>query len=197
MSELVIVRHGETEWSLSGQHTGTTDIPLTQRGEEQGRKLLDNIGEHDFATVLSSPRQRARRTAELAGIEDLEIDDDLVEWNYGDLEGLTTKEYVAHREAAGLPEWNMWDDGAPNGETADDVGARVDRVIARVRPVLDDGGDVLVVAHSHLLCVFVARWLDLPASTGRGFILDAAHRSVLTFKRGEPVVKYWNVPPTH
>ena len=197
MSELVIVRHGETEWSVSGQHTGTTDIPLTPRGEEQGRKLLDNIGEHDFAKVLSSPRQRARRTAELAGIEDFEVDQDLVEWNYGDIEGLTTKDYVAQRQAAGLPAWDLWEDGAPNGENADQVGARTDRVLARLRPVLDDGGDVLVVAHSHLLCVLVARWLGLPASAGRGFILDAAHRSVLTFKRGTPVVKYWNVPPTH
>ena len=186
MSELVIVRHGETEWSVSGQHTGTTDIPLTPRGEEQGRKLLDNIGEHDFAKVLSSPRQRARRTAELAGMEDFEVDEDLVEWNYGDIEGLTTKDYVAQREAAGLPAWDLWDDGAPNGENADQVGARTDRVLARLRPVIDDGGDVLV-----------ARWLRLPASAGRGFILDAAHRSVLTFKRGTPVVKYWNVPPTH
>ncbi|GAA4427291.1 acid phosphatase [Georgenia halophila] len=198
--QLVIVRHGETEWSLSGQHTGLSDIPLTPRGEEQARDLLDNVGQRDFAAVLVSPRQRAWRTAELAGIEEFDIVDELAEWDYGDLDGLTTAEYVSQLEDAGLGPWNLWRDGAPNGEHADAVGARVDRVIERVRPVLlDDGdgtGDVLVVAHSHLLCVFVARWLGLPAAEGEGFLLDAAHRSVLTFKRGRPVIKYWNVPPT-
>lgn len=195
MSDLVIVRHGETKWSLSGQHTGTTDIPLTARGEAQARQLLDNVGEHTFTKVLVSPRQRARRTAELAGIEDFDIDDALVEWDYGEVEGVTTADVNARRETEGLPAWNLWTDGAPGGESVDDVVARVDGVLARVRTFLEDG-DVLVVGHSHLSRMMVARWLDLPGRYGENFLLDAAHWAVLGHKRGVPVVKHWSVPPT-
>ncbi|WP_127130082.1 histidine phosphatase family protein [Georgenia sp. SYP-B2076] len=194
-SELIVVRHGQTEWSESGQHTGTTDIPLTEVGEAQARHLLDELGDRTFAAVLVSPRQRARRTAELAGLEDLEVLEDLVEWDYGTLEGRTTAEYLATREAAGLGPWNLWDDGAPGGEDAASVGVRVDRVLRRARAALRDG-DVLIVAHSHLLRVLAARWLGLPARNGSGFLLDAAHRSVLTTARGFPAVRYWNIPPT-
>ncbi|TRW45990.1 histidine phosphatase family protein [Georgenia yuyongxinii] len=195
MSELIVVRHGETEWSVSGQHTGTTDIPLTARGEQQARHLLDDLGERDFAAVLVSPRQRARRTAELAGIEEIEVVQDLTEWDYGDLEGRTTAEYLAEREAAGLGPWELFTDGAPGGEDAAAVGARVDRVLVRVRAELERG-DVLVVGHSHTSRVLVARWLGLSPGHGVGFLIDAAHRGVLTYKRGVPVLQHWNVPPT-
>ncbi|RPF26614.1 histidine phosphatase family protein [Georgenia muralis] len=194
MPDLIVVRHGETEWSLSGQHTGTTDIPLTERGERQARELLDNFGEREFAKVLVSPRQRARRTAELAGIDDFEIDEDLVEWDYGELEGVTTAEYNERREAEGRGSWNLWTDGAPGGESAEDVAARVDRVIARTER-LRESGDVLVVGHSHLSRMLVVRWLGLPARYGENFLLDAAHWAVLGHKRGAPVVKHWGVPP--
>ena len=196
MSDLIVVRHGQTEWSENGKHTGVTDIPLTEVGEHQARHLLEELGDRTFAAVLVSPRQRARRTAELAGIEDFEVVEELVEWNYGTLEGRTTAEFVAAREAAGLGPWNLWDDGAPDGEDAAAVGRRVDRVLQRVRAALE-GGDVLIVAHSHLLLVLVARWLGLDPRRGSNFILDAGHRSVLAHKRGVPVIKHWNVPPVH
>ncbi|WP_043499964.1 histidine phosphatase family protein [Georgenia sp. SUBG003] len=195
MPDLVIVRHGETEWSLSGQHTGRTDIPLTARGEAQARELLDNLGGRTFAKVLVSPRQRARRTAELAGIEDFETDDDLVEWDYGEVEGITTADYNDSRQAQGLPVWNLWTDGAPGGESVEDVAARVDRVLDRVRRLLEDG-DVLVVGHSHFSRMVVVRWLGLPGRHGENFLLDAAHWAVLGHKRGAPVVRHWSVPPT-
>lgn len=196
MSELIVLRHGETEWSVSGRHTGTSDIPLTERGEQQARHLLDDLGDRAFAAVLVSPLQRAARTAELAGIEEYEVVPDLAEWDYGEVDGLTTAAYLAQRDADGRGPWNLWTDGAPGGESVSAVGARVDRVLERIRPALERG-DVLVVAHSHLLRALVARWLDLEVRHGEGFLLDAAHRSVLTRKRGAPVVRYWNVPPTH
>jgi probable phosphoglycerate mutase len=196
MSELIVLRHGETEWSVSGQHTGTSDIPLTARGEEQARHLLDDLGDRTFVEVLVSPLQRASRTAELAGIESFETVPDLAEWDYGEVDGLTTADYVAQREAAGRGPWNLWTDGAPGGESVAAVGARVDRVLERVRRSLETG-DVLVVAHSHLLRVLLVRWLGLDVRHGEGFLIDAAHRSVLTYKREAPVVKYWNVPPQH
>lgn len=196
MSELIVLRHGETEWSRTGRHTGTSDIPLTARGEEQARHLLDDLGERDFVEVLVSPLQRATVTAQLAGIEEYEIDPDLAEWDYGEVDGLTTADYVARREADGRGPWNLWTDGADGGESVAAVGVRADRVLERVHPLLERG-DVLVVAHGHLLRVLVARWLGLEVRHGEGFLLDAAHRSVLTRKRGAPAVKYWNVPPTH
>ncbi|UNX54730.1 histidine phosphatase family protein [Georgenia sp. TF02-10] len=195
MSELVLVRHGETEWSRTRKHTGRSDIPLTAVGEEQARHLLDDLGERPFAAVLTSPRQRARRTAELAGVGAVTVLEDLVEWDYGELEGRTTADYLAERAAAGRPEWNLFRDGAPGGEDAAAVGARADRVLERVRADLERG-DVLIVAHSHLLRVLAARWLRLPAAAGAGFILDAAHRSMLTYHHDDPVIHYWNVPPT-
>ncbi len=188
-----LVRHGETEWSKSGQHTGSTEVPLTAEGEEQARRLLADLGERTWAAVLVSPRQRARRTAELAGTTDYEVLDDLAEWEYGVLEGHTTAEYEARRKAVGLPRWELFADGAPGGEDAAAVGARVDRVLDRARREME-GGDVLVFAHSHLLRVMAARWLGLDPRHGSGFLLGAAHRGVLTYEHRLPAIAHWNVP---
>jgi broad specificity phosphatase PhoE len=180
-NDLVMVRHGETAWSLSGRHTGRTDIPLTERGAAQAAALAERLAGRAFALVLTSPRARARQTCELAGFGDVaEVLDDLAEWDYGDYEGLTTAEIRAER-----PGWTLWDDGAPDGETAALVAARVDRVLARVRAA---EGDVLVFSHGHLLRVLAARWLGLEAAAGRYFVLDPASFSVLGWEREQPVI---------
>ena len=185
MSEIVIVRHGETEWSRSGQHTGTTDLPLTDAGEAQARTVVERIGGREFALVLSSPMQRARRTAELAGYgERAELDDDLRERNYGDYEGLTTKEI---RKT--VPGWDVWRDEMVNGETLDQVGARADRVIERA---LAADGDTLVFAHSHLLRTLGARWIGLGPEGGGKLVLGTAAICVLGFERERRVLKRWN-----
>jgi broad specificity phosphatase PhoE len=179
-----LVRHGETEWSRSGKHTSVTDLPLTPEGEHVAASLRERLAGESFDLVLTSPRQRARRTAELAGFPDAEIDDDLVEWNYGDYEGITTAEI---RET--VPGWTVWNDPVPNGETAAEVAARLDRVNARLAAV---PGDVLVFGHSHALRGLTARWLELDVTEGRHFVLNTATVSTLGWERGSPAVLRWN-----
>lgn len=188
-SDVVLVRHGETEWSLSGQHTGLTDIPLTERGREQARLLAPLLAGADFALVLSSPLQRARETCRLAGLGDrMELDDNLIEWDYGDYEGLTPKQI--HKRAPG---WMLFTDGCPGGEAPEQIGARVDRVIGKVQSA---GGRVALFAHGHVFRVFVARWIGLPPSGGQHFLLDTSTVCVLSYYRGTPAVKRWNAPIT-
>lgn len=179
-----LVRHGETEWSLDGRHTSITDLPLTPAGESVAASLKGRLSAVDYALVLTSPRLRARRTAELAGFADAEVDEDLAEWAYGDYEGVTTDTI---RES--VPDWTIWSHPCPGGETSEQVGARLDRVIARVGAV---DGPVLVFAHGHSLRVLTARWLDLPVSEGRLFRLDTATVSRLGRERESPVLLRWN-----
>ena len=187
--DVVLIRHGETEWSVSGQHTGTTDIPLTERGREEAKLLEPLLAGADFTMVLSSPLQRARQTCELAGLgERVEIEPDLIEWNYGEYEGLTPKQI--HRIAPG---WMLFTDGCPSGESPDQVGARVDRLICKVRQA---AGRVALFAHGHVFRVFAARWIGLPPSGGRHFLLNTSTVCVLSYYRGSPAVKRWNAPIT-
>ncbi|GAB3810436.1 histidine phosphatase family protein [Kribbella italica] len=181
---LWLVRHGETEWSKNGRHTSTTDLPLTAEGERIAGELRDRLQGHDFDLVLTSPRQRARRTAELAGFADAEVDDDLVEWDYGDYEGITTAQI---RET--VPGWTVWANPVPNGETPAQVAARLDRVNARIAAV---DGDVLVFGHSHALRALTARWLELDVTEGRHFVLNTATVSILGWERGSAVIHQWN-----
>jgi probable phosphoglycerate mutase len=181
------IRHGETEWSLNGRHTGTTDIPLTDNGRRVADLLRPALSRYTFALVLVSPLQRARETCELSGLgRAAVIDADLVEWNYGKYEGLTPKQI--HETAPG---WLIFRDGCPGGEAPEQVGARVDRVIARARAV---EGDVALFAHGHVLRVLAARWLGLPAGGGQHFLLDTGTLNVLGYYRGIPAVKTWNAP---
>lgn len=181
---VTLVRHGATEWSVSGQHTSTTDLPLLPEGEQGARDIAERLATTTFAEVLTSPLVRARRTAEIAGFPDAEVCPDLVEWGYGDYEGRTT---LAIRED--VPGWTLWTHGAPGGETADQVAARCDRVVARIR---EASGPVLVFAHGHVLRVLTARWLGLEASEGRLFRLDTSTVSVLGHERESPVLLRWN-----
>lgn len=183
-NELWLARHGATEWSLNGRHTSTTDLPLLPEGEQGARDLAPRLSGTRFALVLTSPRQRARRTAELAGFPHAEVDDDLVEWSYGDYEGITTPQI--HETDPG---WTIWDGATPGGETAAQVSARLDRVIARVRAA---DGDVLVFAHGHCLRALAARWLALPVRDGRLFKLDTSTLSVLGYDRRQPAIARWN-----
>ena len=184
--KLWIVRHGETTWARLGRHTSRTDVPLTSRGRADARRIAAVVSGHAFALVLSSPKRRALETARLAGFGDqVELSDDLLEWDYGADEGLTTPAIRADR-----PGWTIWRDGPRDGETARHVAARVDRVIARVRAA---PGDVLVFAHGHVLRALTARWLDLPVRDGRLFELDTATVSVLGWEREQPVIERWNV----
>jgi broad specificity phosphatase PhoE len=181
------IRHGETEWSLNGRHTGTTDIPLTDNGRRLAELLRPPLTRQAFALVLVSPLERARETCALSGLgEAAIIDSDLVEWDYGEYEGLTPKQI--HDVAPG---WLIFRDGCPGGEAPWQVGARVDRVIARAGAV---EGDVALFAHGHVLRVLVARWLGLPAGAGQHFLLDTGTLSVLGYYRGIPAVKTWNAP---
>jgi probable phosphoglycerate mutase len=182
---LVLVRHGQTEWSRSGRHTGRTDIDLTASGEATAQGLGPVLARQAFDLVLTSPRLRARRTAALAGFPEATVEDDLAEWDYGDYEGLTTPQI---REQD--PGWTIWDRPVPGGESAEEVAARLDRVVARVRAT---DGRALVFAHGHSLRVLAARWLGLPVADGRIFDLDTATYSVLGDDRGQPVVQRWNV----
>jgi broad specificity phosphatase PhoE len=185
VSELVLVRHGETEWSLNGRHTGTTDLPLTEAGEEQARSVIGRLAGCEFALVLTSPLQRARRTAELAGYGDrAEVDADLRERVYGDYEGLTTKEI---RKT--IPGWDVWRDEMLNGETLAQVGARADRVIERA---LGADGDTLVFAHSHLLRTLGARWIGLGPEGGGKLVLGTSAICTLGFERERRVLRRWN-----
>ena len=184
---VIAIRHGETEWSLNGRHTGTTDIPLTDNGRRLAERLRPVLSGRAFALVFVSPLQRARETCRLAGVAAHAIvEPDLVEWNYGKYEGLTPKEI--DRQAPG---WLIFRDGCPGGETPEQVGARADRVIARARAVDDD---VALFAHGHLLRVLVARWLGLPPHAGQHFLLDTGTLNILDYYRGIPAVKTWNAP---
>ena len=184
MNELWLVRHGATEWSEAGRHTSTTDLPLLTSGEEVARSLASRLADVDFAQVLTSPRLRARRTAELAGFPSAEVDEDLVEWGYGDYEGRTT---AAIRET--VPDWSVWTAPTPGGETAAQVSARMDRVVARARSV---EGPTLVFGHAHGLRALAARWLDLDVAEGRHLRLDTATISRLGWERESPVILRWN-----
>ena len=187
--KVYVVRHGETEWSISGQHTGITDIPLTENGRNQVKCLQPVLANEVFALVLTSPLHRARETCKLSGLGDkAEVEPNLVEWNYGKYEGVTSKEI--HKT---VPGWLVFNDGAPGGETPEQIGARADRVIQRVRAV---EGNVALFAHGHIFRVLVARWLDLPAMAGRNFHLDTGTLNILSYYRGYPAVKIWNAPLT-
>jgi broad specificity phosphatase PhoE len=181
--ELWVVRHGETEWSRDGRHTSTTDLPLTDIGEAAATELVPRLSGVAFDLVLTSPRQRARRTAELSGFPDAQVDDDLAEWAYGDYEGITTDEI---RES--VPGWSVWTHPSPGGESAAEVSARLDRVVARAQ----EHERTLVFAHGHSLRVLTARWLEQPAEEGRFFRLDTSTVSVLGFERENPVLLKWN-----
>jgi broad specificity phosphatase PhoE len=195
MGELILLRHGETEWSASGRHTGRTDIPLTARGEAAAAALAPVLALRQIRATFCSPARRAVRTAALARLADLKLDPDLWEWDYGGYEGMTTEEIQA-----GRPGWDLWRDGvipgdaAHPGETIEQVGARVDAVLARAKPLLADG-DVALVAHGHVLRVLTARWLQLSPDGGRMFRLDTGTYSTLGTERGRPVISSWNVPP--
>ncbi|CAM5544354.1 histidine phosphatase family protein [Streptomyces aurantiogriseus] len=194
MGDLLLVRHGETEWSLTGQHTGLTDLPLTAHGEEQAKSLAPLLTGRTFSVALTSPLHRAVRTAELAGVTGAVPDPDLHEWDYGAYEGVTTVEI--HRTR---PTWDLWTDGVPPGpdgrpgESPEDVGLRADRVLARVDAALAHGeGDVVLVAHGHFLRVLTARRLGLPPAQGRLFQLATGTVSRLSTEHGRPVIAEWN-----
>ena len=184
---LYLARHGETAWSLSGQHTGLTELPLTERGERNARNLGPRLAGLTFAKVFTSPLQRATRTCELAGFAaPAEVDRDLVEWNYGDYEGLRTAEIHDKR-----PEWQLFRDGCPGGESPDQIGARADRVVGRARAV---NGDVLIFSSGHFLRVLAARWLGLEPVNGRLFMLKTASLSALGYENelSQPVISLWD-----
>jgi probable phosphoglycerate mutase len=184
--ELWLVRHGETEWSRAGKHTGRTDLPLTSDGEAAASGMKAGLSGHSFAQVFTSPLRRAHDTARLAGFPDVIVDDDLAEWDYGDYEGVTTPEI-----RASVPGWTIWTHGCPGGETGEQVAERLDRVVAKARAA---DADTLVFAHGHSLCALTARWLDLPIREGRLFRLDTTTTSLLGEFHEAPVVKRWNSP---
>jgi broad specificity phosphatase PhoE len=199
MGKLILIRHGQTKWSMAHKHTGRTDIPLTEAGEAAAAALAPGLAARRIVAAFASPAQRAVRTAELAGLASvpagLKTDPDLAEWDYGGYEGRTTADIRRER-----PGWSLWRDGvvpgdaAHPGETLGQVGARADAVLRRVRPLQADG-DVALVAHGHLLRVLTARWLGLDPADGRLFKLDTGTLSTLGTEHGEPVIAAWNVPP--
>lgn len=187
LPEIYLARHGETEWSISGQHTGMTDLPLTKHGEENARHLGEVLKDQAFVKVFASPLQRALQTCELAGFGvAAELDPDLVEWNYGNYEGKKTAEIHQAR-----PDWQLFRDGCPGGESVAEISARADRVAARLRAI---DGDVLLFSSGHFLRVLAARWLGLEASAGRLFLLSTATLSILGYEhdKNDPVIRLWN-----
>lgn len=185
--KVYLLRHGETEWSRSGKHTSVTDIPLTETGRIAARRLQPVLAKEVFALVLTSPRQRARETCDLAGVgKQAMIEPDLVEWNYGEYEGLTTKQIQLARA-----DWTLFRDGCPGGETPEGVAARADRVIGKVRKV---EGNVALFAHGHIFRVLAARWINLPANYGEHFLLDTATLNILGYYYDSPALKIWNAP---
>jgi probable phosphoglycerate mutase len=188
--EIVVVRHGETEWSAAGRHTGRTDLPLTEQGERAAAALRPLLAERRFGLVLASPLKRAQRTAELAGLRP-DTDADLAEWDYGAYDGRTTAEIS---EELGRP-WSVWSDGVVDGESLGDVALRVRRVIDRARPVLDQGSDVALVGHGHALRVLAACWLELAPAEGSRFVLRAGAVGTLGFEHSWPAITGWNVGP--
>jgi broad specificity phosphatase PhoE len=186
MTEIVLIRHGQTEWSAAGRHTSYTDLDLTAEGERQAQEAGRRLRGRTFAAVISSPRRRALRTAELAGLTVTETTEDLAEWNYGKYEGITSA--TIHETD---PDWSLWTDGAPGGETPAEVGARLDRVLGKARRFLEQG-DVALIAHGHSLRVAGARWIELPASGGGKLKLGTATLSTLGYEHGNPVIDSWN-----
>jgi len=183
--QVILVRHGETEWSRDGRHTGRTDIPLDEAGRAEASALRPILSRRHFELVLTSPLLRARETCRLAGFgERAEARPDLAEWDYGRYDGLTSAQIKASR-----PDWSLWRDGGPGGESPTDVARRVDRVIAEIRAV---PGDVLLFAHGHVLRVLAARWLGESAAGGRFYAFEPAARSVLAYEHGQPVLQHWN-----
>ena len=194
-ARIVLLRHGETEWSRTGRHTGVTDVALTERGEQRARAAAPLLAQRTVGLVLASPRQRAILTAALAGFDDqTRIEPDLAEFDYGAYEGLTSAEIAEQR-----PGWDLWRDGTPPGstpgETAADVRVRVQRVIDRVLPVVEGGGDVLLVAHGHVLRALGAAWIGLPPEGGASLVLSTASLSELGFEHGNHVLESWNRVP--
>ena len=185
--KVYLLRHGETEWSLNGRHTGVTDIPLTENGRKLARQLQPILAREKFVMVLTSPLQRARETCELAGLGTLAgVDRDLMEWNYGEYEGLTTEQIRQTR-----PAWSVFRDGCPGGESPLQVSVRADEIVSRVRTV---DGNVALFSHGHILRVLAARWINLSASYGENFLLDTATLNVLGYYRESPAFKIWNAP---
>ena len=182
--EIVLVRHGETEWTITGQHTSRTDLPLTENGRRQAERLRERLATLRPRVVLTSPRVRSIETCRLAGFGDMQICDDLTEWDYGDYEGHTTAEIRSE-----VPSWSLWRDGAPNGERASQVAARADRVIELVHRV---EGTVLVFSHGHYLRVLAVRWLELRPDDGRLLAMTPASVSTLAWEREQRVISLWN-----
>lgn len=190
---LFLLRHGQTEWSAEGRHTGRTDLPLTAVGERQAHaagRTYAMMHDRSPVLVLSSPRRRARRTAELAGLHVDEVTEELSEWDYGEYEGLTTAQIREH-----VPGWTVWTHPLPGGESAEQVAARADRLLARVRQPLTEGA-VIMVGHGHFGRVLIARWLDLAPGAGAHFRFDPASVTVLGHERGAPQIQHLNVPPS-
>jgi broad specificity phosphatase PhoE len=186
-STIYLIRHGETEWAKNGRHTGRSDIPLTDAGREQAGFLLPIFDDVKFARILSSPLQRALETAKLAGLSpSVELDEELLEWDYGDYEGLTTKQI---RER--VSDWSIWTHLCPNGETIGQVSQRADRVVARLRSI---SGNVAIFSHGHFLRILVSRWIGLPADHGSRFLLGTSTLSILGYENEVPVIKTWNGP---
>ena len=185
--KVYLLRHGETEWSLNGRHTGITDIPLTENGRIAARFLKPILAKVTFTLVLTSPLQRARETCELAGLGQFaNVEPDLIEWNYGEYEGLTTEQIRSTR-----PGWSVFRDGCPGGESPEQVGARADRVITKVRAA---AGNVALFGHGHFTRVLAARWINLSANYGENFLLDTATLNVLGYYRESPAFMIWNAP---
>ena len=187
--KIFLIRHGETEWSRAGRHTGVTDVKLTEGGRDTARLLQPVLANEKFISVLTSPLQRARDTCELAGLQEFAaVEPDLMEWNYGEYEGLTTKQIQLIR-----PDWSVFHHGCPGGESPAQVAARADRVVAKVRA---SDGNVALFAHGHILRVLAARWIDLPPSFGEHLLLDTATLCVLGYYYDTPALKIWNAPLT-
>ena len=185
--KVYLLRHGETEWSLNGRHTGVTDIPLTENGRIAARLLKPILAKVTFTLVLTSPLQRARETCELAGLGQFaNVEPDLIEWNYGEYEGLTTEQIRSTR-----PGWSVFRDGCPGGESPEQVGARADRVITKVRAA---AGNVALFGHGHFTRVLAARWINLSANYGENFLLDTATLNILSYYRESPAFQIWNAP---
>lgn len=187
--KIYLIRHGETEWSRDGKHTGVTDVLLTDHGRQTARSLQPVLAREQFVLVLTSPLQRARETCELAGLANASgVEPDLVEWNYGEYEGLTTKQIQSAK-----PGWSVFHQGCPGGESPEQVAARADRVLAKVRATV---GNVALFAHGHILRVIAARWVNQPPSFGEHLLLDTATLSVLGYYYDTPALKAWNAPLT-
>ena len=183
--KIYLIRHGETEWTLSGRHTGTTDIPLTKNGEAQAEQLKKCLSGHAFEAVFTSPLQRAARTCDISGLsKNAQLDPDLVEWNYGDFEGLTTEQIWKKH-----PHWNIFSNGAPNGESVADIGARATRMLAKIRSL---HADVALFSHGHFLRALAACWLQLPTHDGKRLALFPSSISILGYERSTPVLILWN-----